>query len=160
ARVVAGLKGRGEWLGAGVPDPERPGVIRTYCEPRETASPLDVTAISLDPSTGRVDLDELEAKLSEHTAAVYFENPSYLGTIEADAAEIVRLAHDAGAEAIVGVEPISLGVLAPPGDYGADIAVGTLQPLGVHMSCGGGGGGFSASRGQRRDARPAPAPQP
>ena len=76
--------------------------------------------------------------------------------IEADAAEIVRLAHDAGAEAIAGVDPISLGVLAPPGDWGADIAVGTIQPLGVHMSCGGGVGGFIASRDEERYARQYP----
>ena len=66
------------------------------------------------------------------------------------------VAHEAGAEAIVGVDPISLGVLAPPGDYGADIAVGTVQPLGVHMSCGGGVGGFIASRDEERYAREYP----
>ncbi len=87
---------------------------------------------------------------------MYFENPSYLGTIEADSAEIVRLAHEAGAEAIVGVDPISLGVLAPPGEYGADIVVGTLQTLGVHMSCGGGVSGFIASRDEERYAREYP----
>jgi glycine dehydrogenase subunit 1 len=155
-RMASRLNGRREVLVAGASDPERLGVIRTYCEPRETASHLDVTTVAFDPSTGRIDLGELEAKLSEQTAAVYFENPSYLGTIEADAAEIVRLAHDAGAEAVVGVDPISLGVLAPPGDYGADIAVGTLQPLGVHMSCGGGVGGFIASRDEERYARQYP----
>ena len=67
------------------------------------------------------------------------------GLIEADAARIAELAHANGAEPIVGVDPISLGVLAPPGDYGADIVVGTTQPLGVHMNCGGGVGGFIAT---------------
>jgi glycine dehydrogenase subunit 1 len=79
-------------------------------------------------------------------AAVYFENPAYLGTIETGAAEIARLARAAGAETIVGVDPISLGVMTAPGDYGADIVTGPVQPLGVHMHCGGGAGGFIASR--------------
>ena len=56
----------------------------------------------------------------------------------------------------MGVDPISLGVLAPPGAYGADIAVGTTQPLGVHMSCGGGVGGFIATRDEERYAREYP----
>ena len=47
-------------------------------------------------------------------------------------------------------------MLAPPGEYGADIAVGTIQPLGVHMSCGGGVGGFIASRDEERYARQYP----
>ena len=57
---------------------------------------------------------------------------------------------------IAGVDPISLGVLAPPGELGADIAVGTTQPLGVHMNCGGGVGGFIASRDEERYAREYP----
>src|SRR5262249_1631032 len=70
-----------------------------------------------------------------------------------EAAEIARAA---GAETIVGVDPISLGVLAPPGDWGADIVVGTTQPLGVHMNCGGGVGGFIATRDEERYAREYP----
>ena len=59
-------------------------------------------------------------------------------------------------EAIVGVDPISLGVLASPAEYGADIVVGTTQPLGVHMNCGGGVGGFIATRDEERYAREYP----
>jgi glycine dehydrogenase subunit 1 len=155
-RMASRLNGRTEVVVAESLDAERLGVIRTYCEPRETRTHLDVVHVALEPATGRLDLRDLEAKLSERTAAVYFESPSYLGIVEADAAEIVRLAHEAGAEAVVGVDPISLGVLAPPGEYGADLAVGTLQPLGVHMSCGGGVGGFIASRDEDRYAREYP----
>jgi glycine dehydrogenase subunit 1 len=155
-RMASRLNGRHEVLVPRSLDPERLAVIRTFCEPRETASHIEVTLVDFDPATARVDLDDLAAKLSDSVAAVYFETPSYLGTIEADAAEITRLAHDAGAEAIVGVDPISLGVLAPPTAYGADIAVGTIQPLGVHMNCGGGVGGFIASRDEERYAREYP----
>jgi glycine dehydrogenase subunit 1 len=155
-RMASRLNGRREVLVPRSLDPERLAVIRTFCEPRELSSHIDVTLVDFDPQTGRIDLDDLRAKLGDGVAAVYFETPSYLGTIESDAAEVTRLAHDAGAEAIVGVDPISLGVLAPPSDYGADIAVGTIQPLGVHMNCGGGVGGFIASRDDERYAREYP----
>ncbi len=155
-RMASRLNGRREVVVPRSLDPERLAVIRTFCEPRGTASHVAVTLVDFDPATGRIDLGDLAAKLSAGVAAVYFETPSFLGTIEADAAEVARLAHDAGAEAIVGVDPISLGVLAPPPEYGADIAVGTIQPLGVHMSCGGGVGGFIASRDEERYARENP----
>jgi glycine dehydrogenase subunit 1 len=137
-------------------DPERLAVIRTYCEPREMARHIDVVLVDHDPATGVLDLADLERKLSPATAAVYFENPAYLGLIESQAAEIARLARAHDAETIVGVDPISLGVLTPPGSYGADIVVGTTQPLGVHMSCGGGVGGFIATRDEERYAREYP----
>ena len=155
-RMASRINDRHEVLVPRSLDPERLAVIRTFCEPTETPRHLNVTLIDFDPENGRLDLHDLQTKLSDQTAAVYIETPSYLGTIEADAAEIVRLTHSVGAEAIVGVDPISLGVLAAPGDYDVDIAVGTIQPLGVHMNCGGGVGGFIASRDDERYARQYP----
>ncbi len=92
----------------------------------------------------------LESKLSEKAAGVYFENPNYLGVIEIDGAKISELAHRVGGESIVGVDPISLGVLASPAEYGADIACGEAQPLGISMYAGGGSCGFIASRDEER----------
>jgi glycine dehydrogenase subunit 1 len=155
-RMASRLNGRREVLVPRSLDPERLGVIRTYCEPRETASHIDVVLVDFDLNTGTIDLADLDRKLSERVAAVYLETPSFLGRIESQAAEVARLAHDAGAEVIAGVDPISLGVLAPPAEYNADIAVGTIQPLGVHMNCGGGVGGFIASRDEERYAREYP----
>jgi glycine dehydrogenase subunit 1 len=155
-RMASRLNGRREVLVPRSLDPERLAVIRTYCEPHEMHDHIDVTVVDFDPHSGRLDLEDLERKLSDRVCAVYLETPSYLGTIEADAAEVTRLAHDAGGEAIVGVDPISLGILAPPSEYGADIAVGSIQPLGVHMNCGGGVGGFIASRDEERYAREYP----
>jgi glycine dehydrogenase subunit 1 len=155
-RMASRLTGRSEVLVPAWMDPERLAVIRTYCEPREMARHIDVVLVDHDPATGLLDLADLERKLSSSTAAVYLENPSYLGTLETHGAEIAGLARASGAETIVGVDPISLGVLAPPGSYGADIVVGTTQPLGVHMSCGGGVGGFIATRDEERYAREYP----
>jgi glycine dehydrogenase subunit 1 len=145
-RMAAKITGRKKVLVPQLSDPERLSVIRTYCQPQEMASAIEVVMVAADPTSGRLDLNDLKAKLGPDIAAVYFENPAYLGTIETGAAEIAKLARAAGAETIVGVDPISLGVLTAPGDYGADIVTGPVQPLGVHMHCGGGAGGFIASR--------------
>src|SRR5262249_32034752 len=106
--------------------------------------------VAHDAVTGLLDLADLKSKLGERTAAVYFESPGYLGVIETQVPEIVELAHASGALAVAGVGPISAGVLAPPGEYGADIVVGDLQPLGIRMTGGGGLAGFIATRDEKR----------
>jgi glycine dehydrogenase subunit 1 len=155
-RMAARMTGRRQVLVPRATDPERLAVVRTYCGSPELAGHIEIVLVDHDAATGRTDLADLRAKLSERIAAVYLDTPTYLGVIESDAAEIARLARAAGAETIVGVDPISLGVLAPPGAYGADIVVGTTQPLGVHMNCGGGVGGFIATRDDERYAREYP----
>jgi glycine dehydrogenase subunit 1 len=145
-RMAARLTGRREVL---VPENmgyERRSIIDQLCEPKYMAGHIAITGVVCDPASGRLDLADLAAKLSGATAAVYFENPGYLGQLEPGAAEICRLARDAGAISIAGVDPISLGVVTPPGSYGADIAVGDLQPLGIHMAAGTGLSGFMAFR--------------
>ncbi|TKD52088.1 aminomethyl-transferring glycine dehydrogenase subunit GcvPA [Sphingomonas baiyangensis] len=145
-RMAARITGRGKVLVPAEMSPERRMVVDNYCAAAGAGRAIEVVAIATDSATGRLDLGDLDARLGADVAAVYFENPAYLGMIESDAAAIVEAAHKAGALAIVGVDPISLGVLSPPSDYGADIAVGSTQPLGVHMHGGGGLGGFIASR--------------
>jgi glycine dehydrogenase subunit 1 len=152
-RMASRITGRHEVLLPEFIDPERLSVIRNYCEPVEMRRHIDVVAIGYDRKTGGLDLKDLKAKISPRTAAVYFESPSYLGLLEARAEQIAEIARSAGAETIVGVDPLSLGVIRPPADYGADMAVGPTQPLGVHMNCGGGVGGFIASRDEERYVR-------
>jgi glycine dehydrogenase subunit 1 len=106
---------------------------------------LDPIPVRFDPSTGELDLNDLESKLNDQTAAIYIEIPSYFGVIEPQAQRIADLAHRAGALLVVGVDAISLGVLAAPVDYGADIVVGEGQALGVHTMYSGGLFGFIAS---------------
>jgi glycine dehydrogenase subunit 1 len=97
-----------------------------------------------------MELADLKAKISENTAAVYFENPAYLGFLETQAAEIAGIAHDYGALCVVYADPISLGVINPPVEYGADIVCGDIQALGMHMWYGGGHGGYIASRDEEK----------
>jgi glycine dehydrogenase subunit 1 len=124
---------------------ERRSIVEGYCEPW-----VELVTIPFDPASGLLDLAELRNALSEEVACVYFEMPGFLGTIETQAQEITRLAHDVGALCAVGVDPISLGVLEAPTRYGADLVCGELQSLGVHMHYGGGLAGFVASPDEER----------
>ncbi len=106
---------------------------------------LVLDEVGYDPTTGTVGLAALRAAIDDTVAAVYLEQPSYLGVVETAGAEIARVAHEAGALLVVNVDPATLGVLAPPSSFGADIACGDIQPLGMHQQFGGGHGGFIAS---------------
>ncbi len=119
--------------------------IKDYCKPW-----VELRMLGYDPQTGQLDLDSLASEISSKTAAVYFQNPSYLGFIEGQGEEISKIVHDHDAVCIVGADPISLGVLAPPAEYGADIVCGDIQPLGMHMQYGGGHAGFIATRDEEK----------
>lgn len=95
---------------------------------------------------GQMDLEDLKAKLDSDVAAVFIQNPCFLGFFEEQGKEIGELAHAAGAEYVVYADPSSLGITEPPADYGADISCGEIQPLGIHMSFGAGLGGYLATR--------------
>ena len=155
-RMAARIAGRNRVLIPDLWDPRRRSVARTYAGFPELPGHLELVPVATDMASGRLDMEDLERKLDGTVAAVYFENPSYLGVIEDQAAAIAGAARRAGAETVVGVDPVSLGVLAPPADYGADIAIGSTQPLGVRMNGGGGVGGFIATRDEERYARQYP----
>ncbi|MDR8411370.1 aminomethyl-transferring glycine dehydrogenase subunit GcvPA [Nonomuraea sp. 3-1Str] len=78
-------------------------------------------------------------------AAIYLETPNVYGVVETRGRELADLAHAHGALLVVGADPISMGVLAPPAAYGADIACGDIQSLGMHQSFGGGHAGYIAT---------------
>jgi glycine dehydrogenase subunit 1 len=140
-RMAARITGRGQVLVCGNVSPAKLSKIRDYCQPGP-----EIHLIGYDAHTGMMDLDQLQSALSDQTAAVYFENPAYLGFVETQGREISAMTHACGAQCVVAVNPMSLGVLTPPADYGADIVCGDIQPLGMHMQYGGGHGGFIATR--------------
>lgn len=144
-RMAARMTGKNEVLIPKTISPDRYLCIKNLCKPT-----IRIKLIEYDRKTGLLDLEDLKDKISDKTAAVYFENPSYLGFIETQGEEISRITHEKDAISIVGVDPSSLGVLAPPSHYGADIACGELQPLGIHMNAGGGLAGFIASRDEEK----------
>jgi glycine dehydrogenase subunit 1 len=155
-RMAARLTGRSEVLVTASLSPERRAVVEGMCQPIETRNHLGLTAVDYDHATGQLDLDDLARKLSPSVAAVYIETPTHLGVLEEHSADIATLVHGVGAILIVGADPISLGVLAPPSTFGADITVGPMQPLGVHMNGGGGEGGFIAMRDEESYVRQYP----
>jgi glycine dehydrogenase subunit 1 len=140
-RMAARLTGRHQVLLSRTISRGKLSKIRDYSKPD-----LEIKLIDYELQTGQLDLDALQAAISPATAAVFFENPAYLGSIETRGDEISAIAHQHGAISIVAVDPISLGVLAPPVEYGADIVCGDIQPLGMHMQFGGGQAGFIATR--------------
>ena len=139
-RMAGRINGRKRFLVPSTLDPQKLLIIKHYCEPIH-----EVVEVAYRAEDGLMDIDDLKNKLGSDVSAVYFENPSYLGFIETKAAEITKITRAAGAEAIVGVDPISLGIISPPVSYGANIVCGEIQPLGMHMNYGGGQAGFIAT---------------
>ena len=133
------INGRGKAL---VPENMNPSLLsqmKCYCEGMQL---IGVKA----KENGQLDLEDLKAKLDSDVAAVFIQNPCFLGFFEEQGKEIGELAHAAGAEYVVYADPSSLGIAEPPADYGADISCGEIQPLGIHMSFGAGLGGYLATR--------------
>jgi glycine dehydrogenase subunit 1 len=99
----------------------------------------ELPAVADGPDRGTVDLAALERLLAgtdEPIAGVVAAQPNFFGLLE-PMARIAELAHAAGALAVAVIEPVSLAVLEPPGAYGADIAAGEGQPLGIPLQYGG-----------------------
>lgn len=140
-RMASRITGRKEVVIPRQLNPEIKAVLKNYLKPD-----ISIKEVGYSTETGLLDLADLRSKVTSKTAAVVIENPSYLGVLESQAEEIGRVAREHRAEFIVNTDPISLGVLAPPSQYGATIACGDFHPLGVPLMAGGGQGGFIATK--------------
>ncbi|HQE70620.1 MAG TPA: aminomethyl-transferring glycine dehydrogenase subunit GcvPA, partial [Atopobiaceae bacterium] len=107
------------------------GVLHNYTK----GAGMQVIEYGFDPLTGELDLDDLASKADDDVSGIYLEVPNFLGVIDRNATEIKKRFPDA--LLVVGADPISLGVLKAPGDYGADIVIGEGQSLGSPMNFGG-----------------------
>ncbi len=145
ARMASRVTGREELLVPHYIQPDRLETLKTFSEP----AGMRIVELSQDRRTGAILDEDLNQKISSKTAGVYIENPSYLGFFETGAKRIGELSHEKGALFIIGADPTSLGLFAPPGELGADIAVGEGQPLGNHMNYGGPLLGLFACNGER-----------
>ena len=124
--------------------PDYRATIRTYLSALDN---LEIVELPFDPKSGATDLSSLESVADERLLAVVLGYPNGFGVIEplGRAAEIAR---GAGAITISATaEGIALGLLKPPGELGADIAVGEGQSFGLAVEFGGPGVGFMAARG-------------
>jgi glycine dehydrogenase subunit 1 len=151
-RMATRLTHRTQALVPRILHPERKATLQTYTGPIG----MRIEPVKYESETGQLDIEDLKTKISRKIASVYIENPAYLGFIETQVEDIAEIAHDHGALLIVGVDPLSLGVLKPPGEYGADIVVGEGQPLGNPMNYGGPLLGIFACRDDMRLIRQLP----
>lgn len=103
---------------------------------------LDLTFVPT--VNGTADVAAIAALITDQTAAIWIETPSYSGAVETAIRRLADAAHAAGAVLVVGTDPIAYGVITPPADQGADIVCGDIQSLGLHQWFGGAHAGFIA----------------
>lgn len=118
--------------------PEVRKVIKSYMRFR------DVKVLEVDMAGGVTDLEKLKSLIDKDTAGVIIQNPNFFGIIE-DLAEVEKITHENKSLLINYVDPISLGILKSPSEYGADIVVGEGQSLGNSLNFGGPYLGFMAT---------------
>ncbi|HDZ8670203.1 TPA: aminomethyl-transferring glycine dehydrogenase subunit GcvPA [Staphylococcus aureus] len=114
-------------------------VLHTYAKTRKE---FEVVEIDLDGTV--TDLKKLEAAVDDDTAAVAVQYPNFYGSIE-DLEKIRSFIEDKKALFIVYANPLALGLLTPPGSFGADIVVGDTQPFGIPAQFGGPHCGYFAT---------------
>ena len=119
-------------------DPRTLSVIRTYC------FGSGASLVILPEKDGLTDLESWNAMDTSSIACLIIQTPNYHGLIE-DGASIANAVHNSGAKLIASCNPIALILLETPGEFGADVAVGEGQPLGLPMGFGGPYLGFMAS---------------
>ncbi|MYL33499.1 aminomethyl-transferring glycine dehydrogenase subunit GcvPA [Pontibacillus yanchengensis] len=118
--------------------PQSREVIQTY------AKGPNLEVIEIDTKDGITDIKALEQELDENTASVVISYPNFYGQVE-PLAEVQRLLEDHKAMFIVSSNPLSLGYLTPPGEFGADIVVGDTQVFGIPAQFGGPHCGYFAT---------------
>lgn len=128
AMRVTGRHGKVVLLGS--VHPEYRAVAETYL--RQVHCEL----VCISTPQGTADLQRVKDALDDQTAGLVVQHPNFFGCLE-PMRDLVQMAHDRGALLIASFDPLSLGLLARPGDYGADIAVAEGQSLGIPMQYGG-----------------------
>ena len=120
--------------------PESIQILKTY------AHVQGLKVIEVDMKDGVTDLEELENKVNDNTAAVIVQSPNFFGIIE-DLKATGEIAHKAKkASFIASVDPISLAILKKPAELGVDVVVGEAQGMGIPVSFGGPYLGFIAAK--------------
>ncbi|MGJ9383268.1 aminomethyl-transferring glycine dehydrogenase subunit GcvPA [Salipaludibacillus sp. CF4.18] len=110
--------------------PEARQVLKT------SAKGQNLEVIEIDDKDGMTDLEHLKAEYNDDTASVIVQYPNFFGQIE-DLETIEKISHQKKALFVVSSNPLSLGVLQPPGNYSADVVVGDAQPFGIPTQLGG-----------------------
>jgi glycine dehydrogenase subunit 1 len=130
AIMAAGITNRSRVLVSRAVHPHYRQVLATY------TSGLGIEVAEVEYAAGVTDLPALWERLDESVACVIVQYPNFFGCVEA-LAQMAELARGAGALLVVCADPIALGLLRPPGAYGADIVVSEGQALGIPIGFGG-----------------------
>jgi glycine dehydrogenase subunit 1 len=120
--------------------PHSRAALATYSE----GFGADIVEVPLTEE-GATDVKALAAAVDEDTSAVFLQQPNFLGTVE-DLGPLAEAAKRTGALLVCAVDPLTLGILKPPGEHGVDIAVGEGQTLGNRLDFGGPSFGFFAAQ--------------
>ncbi|WP_316699625.1 aminomethyl-transferring glycine dehydrogenase subunit GcvPA [Paratissierella segnis] len=120
--------------------PDARKILKTY------AHAQSLKVVEVDMKDGVTDLEELENKINDNTAAVIIQSPNFFGIIE-DLKKAAEITHKIKkASFVASVDPISLGILKKPGELDVDIVVGEAQGMGIPVSFGGPYLGFMAAK--------------
>jgi len=125
------ISGGNTFLMSRAVSPEKKAVAEVYARGAE----ITIEQVGFDKETGQVDLHDLKSKMKDNVSGFYFETPNFLGPIETRADEIRKVVGNK--TMVVGVNPLSLALLRPPGESGADIVIGDAQVFGCPMNLGG-----------------------
>ena len=112
---------------------DKKSVLNNYTKGAE----IEIKEVPYDIKTGKIDIDQLRKNVDEITAGVYIENPNFFGVFEDDVDKISKIVKDTGSLFVVGIDPLSLGIIKSPRNYGADIVIGEGRALGNPMNFGG-----------------------
>lgn len=107
---------------------------------------IKVKKIAYDKKTGKIDLKSLKDNIDTNTAGIYIENPNFFGIFEDEVEDICTIINENKSLFVVGVDPLSLGIVKSPGNYGADIVIGEGRNLGNPIDFGGSSLGIFACR--------------
>ncbi|MFC1714723.1 aminomethyl-transferring glycine dehydrogenase subunit GcvPB [Candidatus Poribacteria bacterium] len=141
ARITSAHEERSVFLVANPLHPFYYQVLETYA--RDVG--CEVIQTPFDEASGTIDPEALHERMNENVSCIIVQQPNFFGQIENDLEKVSEIAHDAGALFISCVtDPHSLEILEAPAYYGADIAVGEVQPFGNPVNCGGPNLGFMA----------------
>jgi glycine dehydrogenase subunit 1 len=138
AMMALRVTGRNSLVIDGCINPFARRIVRTYL------ANLEVEIVEIAPLNGEPDRAALAAALSDKSAALLVQNPTFFGSVH-DLTPLAAAVHGAGALLVASVYPVSLGLVKSPGEMGVDVVVGDGQSLGNPLSFGGPSFGFIAT---------------
>lgn len=139
AVVMCRERGKNKFLLSETTNPQVIETIKTYCFGN------NIEIVMIPEKNGETDIEKLRENADDSAMGFYLQQPNFYGIIEhADA--LGDVIHSCKGKFVMGVNPISLGLIKTPEEYGADIAVGEGQPLGMALSFGGPYLGFMATK--------------